>query len=147
MWLWKVVEVSCFSTTSAVAINTAKPYWAACDKSRYLVVIYFRLMATIFGLILALTSESIHISLIVFIIRRRKCWNSVAVLFNSWAKIFLHIHFQVMGGHPGLLTYMHVGSHTNLCHRVLLNLRNVDVTVKIVSTLLPIFTTWNINIS
>jgi len=31
MWLWWVVEVSCFSTTTADAINTAKPCRAACD--------------------------------------------------------------------------------------------------------------------
>jgi len=29
--LWRMVEVSCFSTTTADAINTAKPCRAACD--------------------------------------------------------------------------------------------------------------------
>jgi len=31
LWLWRRVEVSCFSTTTADAINTAKPCRAACD--------------------------------------------------------------------------------------------------------------------
>jgi len=29
--LWQSVEASCFSTTTADAINTARPCWAACD--------------------------------------------------------------------------------------------------------------------
>jgi len=33
LWLWRSVEVSCFSTTNA--INTAKPCRAACDRIDY----------------------------------------------------------------------------------------------------------------
>jgi len=33
--LWRRVEVSCFSTTTADAINTAKPCRAACDQDNY----------------------------------------------------------------------------------------------------------------
>jgi len=33
LWLWRRVEVSCFRTSTAHAINTAKPCRAACDRS------------------------------------------------------------------------------------------------------------------
>jgi len=32
LWLWRRVEVSCVSSTTADAINTAKPCLAACDR-------------------------------------------------------------------------------------------------------------------
>jgi len=40
--LWRMVEVSCFSTTTADAINTAKPCQAACDEGNKAKLIHFK---------------------------------------------------------------------------------------------------------